>query len=316
MSEESKKRRLSDLDRFLTTKRNVLFWSSVLIAVELLHGSDAITPSALGANIAVPPSVLGVGISAVLTYHFVSFWIDRRSVLQSNDDVGRPKYAGSIEERVKSVVDDVATISKYAAVRSESFAERLEKLKDEREGVKSLLIQARSVISSVEEYNSALQSHMKRTLYGGTNQDIPVLSVPVFSPEADALIRKYDESYDALVREYGPVETASYELNKNLSDFVKKSGRLSSNIVDGDRVIMNFWYTGATVLLALSAYMLMVVDISTQTPMSCRLSILRDPSSIRSCPKARRNSGPVIIPEASQNSSTSAIVAPALQQLT
>lgn len=86
---------LAGTDRFLRAKRNVLFWAVSLIAIEMIHTNNPLKPSALGAELAIPPKLLIAGLTLILLYHTYGFWWERRYVIRQNSLIAGSGSSGT-----------------------------------------------------------------------------------------------------------------------------------------------------------------------------------------------------------------------------
>jgi hypothetical protein len=281
---EKDKRRIVDMDRFLVTKRNVLFWSAVLLTVELLHGTDAITPSALGANVAIPPSVLGIGLAAILTYHVISFLIDRRQVLLTNDDTGKSDQARRIEERLEQMLSDVTGISAVTLAGSKNLEAAFRKQQEVSKGLQSSVATSEHTRQQLVSYNLSIEQH-NRNIAKGMASPVPQVNLNLpSSNDLEAHLIAHEYAVKDLEKEYRLAQNGVPDLINAFNRYNSKVGKLSKMLDKTDRRLFIFWYTGLTLLFAVLAYASMIVDIASDVPISCKLEFLRSPAKTEGCP--------------------------------
>lgn len=281
------KRRIVDMDRFLVTKRNVLFWSAVLLAVEILHGTDAITPSALGANIAIPPSVLGIGLAAILTYHLVSFFIDRRQLLLENDDTGRPDHEKKIGERLAQLVSDVTVLSAIAVNKSKNLDAAFQSQKESNKILQDAISKDShmrqrliAVYQNIKQYNQSICNGVPIPM-----QEFMLDGSIASNLEAHIVAQNF--AFEKLENEYLAAQEGVPSLTRELATYQAKVGKLSKKLDSTDRNLFIYWYTGLTVVVAFLAYCAMIVDVTSEVPISCKVRFLRSPSAVSGCPNKK-----------------------------
>lgn len=284
---EREKRRIVDMDRFLVTKRNVLFWSAVLLTVELLHGTDAITPSALGANIAVPPKALGIGLAVILTYHVVSFLIDRRQLLLENDDTGRPEHAKKIGERLAQLVSDVTVLSAIAVGNSKNLEAAFQAQREANKNLKSAISNDADMRQRIISFNLSIEQHNRNIVKGNPSPMTQFMLDGSMASNLDAQIVAHDYALEKFEKEYIASQGGVPALREELASYQAKVGKLSKRLDKTDRNLFIYWYTGLTMAFALSAYGAVVFDVFSNAPISCKVQFLRPPSAAHGCPNEK-----------------------------